>query len=66
MLLKTGKLAARDLPTVWDLETTGGLSAGELCDRATITELSRDWVKTPSFKTAFAFVLASYRIYSIM
>ncbi len=36
MFLKTVKLEAGDLPAVLDLETTGGLSVGELCDRATI------------------------------
>lgn len=40
LFLKAVKLAAEDLPAVWDLETTGGLSAGELCDRAANTELS--------------------------
>ena len=37
---KAVKLAAADLQTVWDLETTGGLSAGEVRDRAAIAELS--------------------------
>ncbi|MEG5058340.1 GH25 family lysozyme [Microcoleus sp. A2-C5] len=36
LFLKTVKLAAGDLPAVLDLETTGGLNADELCDRATI------------------------------
>ncbi|MEG4320820.1 MULTISPECIES: GH25 family lysozyme [unclassified Microcoleus] len=36
LFLKTVKLEAGDLPAVLDLETTGGLSADELCDRATI------------------------------
>lgn len=40
LFLKTVKLEAEDLPAVWDLETTGGLITGELCDRAANTELS--------------------------
>ncbi|WP_445305220.1 MULTISPECIES: hypothetical protein [unclassified Microcoleus] len=40
MFLKTVKLDPGNLPAVLDLETTGGLSAGELCDRAAMTELS--------------------------
>ena len=35
LFLKTVKLEAGDLPAVLDLENTGGLSADELCDRAT-------------------------------
>lgn len=38
LFLKTVKLEAEDLPPVWDLETTGGSIAGELCDRAANTE----------------------------
>jgi hypothetical protein len=37
---KAVKLAAGDLQTVWELEATAGLSAGELRDRAAIAELS--------------------------
>ena len=40
LFLKTVKLDPGDLPAVLDLETTGGLSAGELYDRATMIELS--------------------------
>ena len=36
LFLKTVKLEAGDLPAVLDVETTGGLSGDELCDRATI------------------------------
>ncbi len=36
LFLKTVKLEPGDLPAVLDLETTGGLSTGELCDRAAI------------------------------
>lgn len=36
LFLKTVKLEAGDLPAVLDIETTGGLGAGELCDRAAI------------------------------
>lgn len=36
LFLKTVKLEPGDLPGVLDIETTGGLSAGELCDRAAI------------------------------
>jgi lysozyme len=36
LFLKTVKLEPGDLPAALDLETTGGLSAGELCDRAAI------------------------------
>jgi len=36
LFLKTVKLEAGDLPAVLDLETTGGLSAAQLCDRAAI------------------------------
>ena len=36
LFLKTVKLEAGDLPAVLDLETTGGLSADQLCDRAAI------------------------------
>ncbi|MCC3405388.1 MAG: peptidoglycan-binding protein [Microcoleus sp. PH2017_10_PVI_O_A] len=35
LFLKTVKLEAGDLPAVLDVETTGGLSGDELCDRAT-------------------------------
>ncbi len=38
LFLKTVKLEAGDLPPVSDLETTGRLSADELCDRAANTE----------------------------
>ncbi|MEG3850067.1 MULTISPECIES: hypothetical protein [unclassified Microcoleus] len=37
---KAVKLAAGDLQTVWDLEATGRLNAGELRDAAAIAELS--------------------------
>lgn len=36
LFLKTVKLEPGDLPAVLDIETTGGLSATQLCDRATI------------------------------
>ena len=36
LFLKTVKLEAGDLPAVLDLETTGGLSGEQLCDRAAI------------------------------
>lgn len=36
LFLKTVKLEPGDLPAVLDIETTGGLSAAELCDRAAI------------------------------
>ncbi|MCZ0900760.1 GH25 family lysozyme, partial [Microcoleus sp. HI-ES] len=36
LFLKTVKLEAGDLPPVLDVETTGGLSADQLCDRAAI------------------------------
>ena len=36
LFLKTVKLEAGDLPAVLDLETTGGLSGDQLCDRAAI------------------------------